>query len=387
MNLIKKLFIKNYQDVGDSNVRVKYGLVASIFGIISNLILFIAKIIIGIISFSITIIADAINNLSDVLNSVLLIVGFKLSSKPADKRHPFGHARIEQIMALIISVVVLMIGAFLFETSIEKLIFFEEVKINNFAFIVLGVSILIKFFQMLLYKNFAKTINSDILKASSIDSRNDCIINSFIILAIILIKFVNIPFSLDGLFGLIISIYIIMSSIKLIINTTSPLLGEQPKQSFIQQIKNEILCKDKILGVHDLLIHSYGYNNYIASCDVEMNEKNNIIECHKIVDQIEREFKEKYNIILTIHIDPIQIDNKLVKLHKQKVLRILQELDKNISIHDFKMIFNKNSVDIFFDVILPYENSLTQQEIINILKYNYKNYKKQYNFILNIDKE
>ena len=387
INLIKKIFIKNYNQTENEKVRLKYGLVAGIFGIISNLILFIAKILVGIVGASITIIADAINNLSDMGSSIIVLLGFKLSSKPADSEHPFGHERYEQIMALIVAVIVFSIGVLLGKSSIEKIISPETTTVSLVTYIILVIAILVKLLQMFVYKDFAKSINSEILKASSYDSRNDVISTSVVLIATLLIDlFANINFSIDGVFGVLVSLFIIISSVKLIKETIDPLLGAKPDDEFVEGLKAKILSYDGVLGVHDFLIHSYGVNTYFASVHVEVSSKVDIMISHDIIDNIERDFKENLNIILSIHLDPIENDNEEVVFHKQKVVDILQKLDITISIHDFRMVKGESHTNLLFDIVLPFSSKLNKKDIIDTLQNGYKDEEKKYFFVIEIDR-
>lgn len=386
MKLIKKLFIKNYQDTKNETVMLRYGFVASIFGIVTNSILFLSKIIVGVFSGSISVISDAINNLSDVGSSSMLLFGFKFSSKPADRKHPYGHARIEQIMGLIISVIVLMIGFLLAKNSIEKVIFNQEVNVKISTFIVLAIAVLIKFFQMLMYMDFSKAIQSSSLKASAVDSRNDCIVTLMTIIALLLIKFVKVPFSIDGMFGIGISIFVIINSLKLVKETASVLLGESPDVKFVKELEKEILSYEDVLGVHDFNLHSYGVNKYFATIHAEMDGNKNLLKAHNIIDKIERDFMKKHNIVLSIHLDPVQISNKQVQKQKEKILKILKQIDERIYLHDFRIIFKKDENEIMFDAQVPFSLNITQYEIEKRLNEEYKIYKKRYTFTINIDK-
>ena len=387
IKVLKRIFIKNYKNTEDSAVRLKYGFFAGIFGVISNFLLFAGKIIVGVLGSSITIIADAINNLSDMANNFIVIFGFKLSSKPADSEHPFGHARYEQIMALIVSVLIVSIGVLLLKSSIEKIISPNITTVSIATYIVLILSILIKLFQMLLYKDFGKSINSQVLKASSIDSRNDVISTFAVLIATILINVLgNIGFSIDGVFGLIVSMFIIYSSIKLVKETISPLLGEMPSKEFINNLKQEILKNKDILGVHDFLIHSYGPNTYYASAHAEVSSKADIMKIHDVIDNIESEFKQKYNIVLSIHMDPIDVNNEEVKFKKKKVEIILKNLNENIQFHDFRLVIGKTHTNVLFDVVIPFNCNLTLAQVKNALELQYKDEDKKYYFILGLDR-
>ncbi|MBR4003470.1 MAG: cation transporter [Clostridia bacterium] len=387
MKLIKKLFIKNYKNTTDEKVRFKYGFVAGIFGLLSNLLLFAGKLLIGIIGGSITIIADAINNLSDMGSSAIVIFGFKLSSKPADSEHPFGHQRYEQIMALIVAVIVMAIGILLSKSSIEKLIAPEPTSVSVITYVVLGLVILVKLFQMWLYSDFSKSINSDILKASSIDSRNDVISTSAVLVAMVLINiFGDIGFSIDGLFGLIVSVFIMISAIKLIKETIGPLLGEMPDKEFVQSLKDKILSYDGVLGIHDFLIHSYGANNYFVNVHVEVSSKVDVMISHDVIDNIERDFREQLGITLSIHLDPIETDNEQVNFNKKKVDVILKNIDESLSFHDFRMVFGETHINILFDVVIPFGSKITLDIVKKELEEKYKDEKIKHFFVLGLDR-
>lgn len=387
INLIKKIFMKNYNQTENEKVRLKYGLVAGIFGIISNLILFIAKILVGIVGASITIIADAINNLSDMGSNGIVIFGFKLSSKPADSEHPFGHARYEQIMALIVSVIVVAIGLLLAKSSVEKVIFPEKTTVTIATYIVLVLAIFVKLFQMFLYKNFANSINSQVLKASSVDSRNDVISTTGVLLATVLINiFGDVGFSIDGIFGLLISIFIIYSSLKLLKETISPLLGERPNKEFVDTLKQKLLSYKGILGIHDFIIHSYGPNTYFASVHAEVSSKVDVMTTHDLIDNIEKDFREIFNIELSIHMDPIEVDNKEVNFHKEKVRVILNNLDNSIDFHDFRLVSGQTHTNLIFDVVVPFDSKLKLDDIKKELEEKYKNEEKPYYFVLGLDR-
>lgn len=387
MKLIKKLFIKNYENTQDSAVRFRYGVVASLFGIITNTLLFIAKIIIGLMGSSITIIADAVNNLADVGSSSITFLGFKFSKKPADKEHPYGHQRYEQIMALIVAVIVLALGIVMAENSFERIIFPETTTVTVITYVVLILSILVKFFQMLLYRSFAISIDSKALKASSVDSRNDAISTFTVLVAMVVINIVgDIGFSIDGAFGLIVSLFVIVSAVNLVRETINPLLGQMPSNEVVEKLKNKILSYDGILGIHDFLVHSYGENKFFVSTHAEVSSKVDVMISHEIIDTIERDFKNEYGIILSIHLDPIEIDNEEVNINKKKVELILKNINENLTFHDFRIVSGKNHTNIIFDVVVPFDCKVTLEEIKLQLNEHYKNEEKNYYFVIDIDR-
>lgn len=378
----------------DSNVnnntdalRLKYGTRAGIFGLISNMLLFGAKLTIGLISASITVIADAINNLSDMGNCLIVLFGFKLSSKPADSEHPFGHERYEQIMALIVAVIVTAIGVLLAKSSIEKLITPEKTTVSVVSYIVLSSAILLKLVQMLVYLRYAKKIDSDVLKASSIDSRNDAIATSAALTAMILIGvFGNTGFSIDGLFGLLVSLFIIISSFRLLREIIDPLLGQMPEKEFVDKLKAKILSYDGVLGIHDFMIHSYGAHKFFVTVHAEVSSKEDIMKSHDIIDNIERDFKEEFDIILSIHLDPIETDNPEVLKNKEKVTAVIKSFDKSFTIHDFRIVSGETHTNVLFDVVVPYSSKISVKEIIHALDEAYSTESKKYYFIIDIDR-
>ncbi len=381
------MFIKDYANTSSKEVRYRYGLTAGVIGLVSNLLLFAAKLIVGVISCSITIIAEAINNLSDMGSCIIVLFGFKLSNKPADSEHPYGHARYEQIMALIVAVIVMAIGVLLAKSSIEKLITNEAIYINVATYIILILAIVVKIFQMLVYRDFAKSINSEILKASCIDSRNDCISTTAVLVGMIIIDVVGkTPFSVDGLFGILVSLFIIISSVKLIKETISPLLGQMPDKHFVEKLKNKILSYDGVLGIHDFMIHSYGADSYFATAHIEVPANANFVEAHDMIDNIERDFAKEYNISLSIHLDPIENENKEVVRHRERVVKILQSYNPNFSIHDFRMVVGKTHTNILFDVVMPFDCKTTLDELQNLLNNEYCAEDQKYFFIINIDR-
>ena len=382
--MIKQLFIKDYKNTSDNDVRSRYGIAAGIFGIITNLILSIIKIIIGVLTNSVSIVADAVNNMSDMASSVLTIVGFKLVNKKPDKEHPYGHARYEYIYGLLIAIVMIIIGFSFAKESILKIINPENLDITTLTFIVLGISIILKVIQMIVYLDFSKRIKSSTLKTSAIDTRNDIISTSVILLSMIIMKIYNI--NIDGILGLMVSLFIIYTSIKISIEVMQPLVGILPDKKQINQIKKLVLSYDEVLGIHDLVIHNYGVNNDFLTLHVELNSKLSLLEAHDLVDSIENELREKYNIDASIHVDPIIVGNKEIDKLKNRILVFLQELDKKIEIHDFRVIEGKKKTKVLFDCVLPFDKDYTYDDLILYLKEKMEDEKHHYSFYIEIDR-
>lgn len=376
-NLLFRLFIKDYKNIENPKVRLAYGVLSGVVGIISNLILFIIKIFIGIISLSIAIIADAINNLSDAATSIITLIGFKLASKPADDEHPFGHDRIEYVAGLIISVVILVVGILLFKTSIEKNINPQDIIFNKYVIIILSVSILIKIWQSWFYYRNSKIIDSKTLKANAIDSMNDFIITTVVLISFLINEFLEI--NVDGYIGVIIALVILVSGIKLVKETASSLVGEVPSQETVKQIKDRILKVNEVLGIHDLIIHSYGPLKKYASVHVEVNNQMTIEKSHMIIDEIEESIKKDLNIDIVIHIDPVDVDCEKRNKYFNLTQDVIKEIDIDLKIHDFRVVRQKKKDLIVFDLVVPfnYEKSMEKikETIINEINKKIKDVK------------
>ena len=381
--MLKKLFIKNYKNTSDTDVRNRYGIVAGVFGIVTNLVLGIIKVIIGILSNSVSIIVDAVNNISDMASSILTIVGFKLSSKKPDKEHPFGHARYEYIFGLLIAIFMLVMGIIFIKESIVKIIHPVELNINNITYIVLIISILLKMSQMIVYLDFAGSIKSSTLKTSAIDTRND-ILSTFIILVSMIIMY-TFNVNIDGYLGVCISIFVIYSSIRQMSEVMQPLVGIVPTKKQVGEIKKRILSYDYVLGLHDLAIHNYGVNNDFLTVHLELDSKLSLIEAHDLTDVIENDLKENFGLEVTIHIDPVIVGNKRINSIKSKVLKCLKGLNKNIEIHDFRVVEGKRRTKVLFDCVIPYDKEYSKSYLINYLKDNIKD-SNEYYFIIEIDR-
>jgi cation diffusion facilitator family transporter len=364
--MLKKIFIKNYKNVNDATVRGKYGVVASFFGIITNFIICVFKIVAGFISGSITIIADGVNNLTDAGSSVLTLIGFKLSLRPADKEHPYGHERYEQVTALIVSLVMFAIGITFFYSCIEKIINKEGINgVTLFTYLVLIFSIVLKLVQMLVYLDFAKAIKSLSLKATAIDTRNDIISTATTLLAIILIDVYGI--NVDAYAGLVVSSFILYTGLKMLKETISPLLGVIPEKEEVDKLKSLVLKDSRILGVHDIIIHEYGKTVHFASLHAEVDCCENFTEIHDLIDNIEREVYNEMNIKLSIHLDPIDINNKDRQKYLTMVEKVLTSYDSNVKFHDFRIVDGVTHVNIIFDLVIPFDKKYDMQEILKLL--------------------
>ncbi len=358
--LLIKLFIKN-ADATTPKGRELFGRLAGAVGIICNLILSIMKLIIGTVTNSVSITADATNNISDAGSSIVTLVGFRLSGKPADKDHPYGHARIEYISSLIISFIILLIGCSIFKESVIKIFKPEESLFNIATVIVLIASILVKLWLSVFNTYLGKQIDSKALEATAIDSRNDVITTTAVLIASVISHFTG--FNLDGYMGVIVSIFILISGINLVKETLNPLLGQPPTKEMFESIEKKILSYDNVLGVHDLMVHSYGPNTYFASAHIEMDAKIDVLVCHDIMDQIERDFKSELNIHLVVHLDPTILDSPEINELKEMVNDIICEIDRELTFHDFRVVMGEENKNVLFDVVVPPEYKYSDEEL------------------------
>lgn len=391
MKFIRKLLIKEYQDTKNPKVRFRYGLVAGIFGIISNALLCVFKLIVGIIGNSITIVADAINNLSDAGSSVVTLVGFKLSATPPDNDHPFGHARYEYVTSLLVSVTVLFIGILLLKSSIEKCITPEAVSVNVYTYVVLGAAIAMKLVQMLIYLDFSKAINSGALKASAADSRNDVLATVAVLISTIVIDVagdkISPKVSVDGIMGIAVSAFIIVSSILLVKESISPILGEKPPKELVDKITAKILSYEGVIGVHDLVVHSYGENHCFVVAHVEVPQDVEITKSHDVIDNIEHDFWNEMHVRITIHMDPVDTKNEKLAELKLRAQNALANLDEGLSLHDFRIVSGQTHTNMLFDVIIPYDSKLSLDDVKNAMKREFANDPIKYFFVIDVDRK
>lgn len=394
INFLRKLFIKNYNNTNDEKVRADHGKLAALIGIFSNFLLFLIKMIIGIISFSVSIIADSINNLSDMATSIATLVGFHIASRPADKEHPYGHERIEYITGLIVSVFIIFIGGILGFTSILKIINYKVEDIDYIVtYISIGIlvfAIILKVLQCICYRSIAKIISSPALKAAAADSLNDCIstgavlIGTVIILILSIIK-IDVPFSIDGILGVLVSLFVIVSGIKLVKDEIDPLIGVPVSNDYVKQINEYIKSFDVVLGTHDIMCHMYGPTKCYMTIHVEVDSRGNVVEIHDKIDEIETSVKEKFNVILTIHMDPVIIGNPEIDMIKEIVDERLKQIDDKLNFHDLRLV-KKNISTVIFDIVVNFDFRFTEKELETIIEdYLYQKTNNRYVVIINYD--
>ena len=385
MEWLKKLLIKDYKSVGRPEVRTRYGVTAGVFGICSNAVICALKLAVGFVSGSVTVIADAVNNLSDAGSSAVTVAGFKLASRPADREHPYGHARYEYIGALVVAVIILIVGVLLCKSSVEKIVTPEEVSVDVWTYVVLAASIVMKLVQMWLYLDFAKSISSGALKAAAADSRNDVIATGAVLVAAVIMDVAGV--NVDAYFGLAVSLFIVVSSFKYILEAADPLIGTRPPEEVVKTLKDKVLSYDGVIGMHDLAVHSYGEGRYFAVAHLEVPAKDDIMFAHELADNIERDVKEVLGIQLTLHIDPIDNEDEETLALKERCMKVVKTFGDGFSLHDFRLVKGMEHTNILFDVEVPFEHKVALSDVEKKLEEEFAGEEMKYYFVLSRDIE
>lgn len=385
MEWLKKLLIKDYKSVGRPEVRTRYGVTAGVFGICSNAVICALKLAVGFVSGSVTVIADAVNNLSDAGSSAVTVAGFKLASRPADREHPYGHARYEYIGALVVAVIILIVGVLLCKSSVEKIVTPEEVSVDVWTYVVLAASIVMKLVQMWLYLDFAKSISSGALKAAAADSRNDVIATGAVLVAAVIMDVAGV--NVDAYFGLAVSLFIVVSSFKYILEAADPLIGTRPPEEVVKILKDKVLSYDGVIGMHDLAVHSYGEGRYFAVAHLEVPAKDDIMFAHELADNIERDVKEELGIQLTLHIDPIDNEDEETLALKERCMKVVKTFGEGFSLHDFRLVKGMEHTNILFDVEVPFEHKVALSDVEKKLEEEFAGEEMKYYFVLSRDIE
>jgi len=339
------------------------GSMAGIVGIICNGLLFALKLAAGLIAGSVAIVADAMNNLSDASSSVITLLGFRMAQRPADKNHPYGHARYEYLSGLVIAFLILLIGTELGKTSVGKIIRPAAVEITVLSIAVMVFSILLKLWMSLFFRKLGRKIRSSTLHATSIDCRNDVIATLAVLLGCVVNRLWG--WNIDGWIGLLVALFILWSGFGIARETISPLLGRRADDDLLAGIEEMILCHDKILGIHDLLVHDYGPGRYFASVHVELSADEDPQSCHELIDHIECDALKELNVHLVIHYDPVSVDDAELNEMREIVSEIIHEIDPRLSMHDFRMLRSSRQSKLTFDLAVPYEMQETHAELKN----------------------
>lgn len=382
-NLLIKLFVKDYQNTENEAVRTRLGTLSGMVGILLNILLSVSKVIFGLITKSISIIADGANNSFDAISSIINLVGFKISGKPADDEHPFGHGRVEYVSALTLAFFILIMGVELIKTSVDKFRNPETVVFSVPAVIVLVFSILAKLWLAFFNRRIGKMINSVAVNAVVTDSLGDIAATSCSLIALVCSKFTDWP--IDAVMGIVVALVIIYAGIDIIKGTMGPLLGEPPEKETVDRLEKLVMSYDGIVGIHDLVLHSYGHSKVYGSLHAEVPADIDILHSHDTIDLIEREVKRQLGIEISIHMDPIINDERTHEL-KDMVCEIVTEICSDASMHDFRVVDGPTHTNLIFDVVLPRKSGITEEDFKKRVDEQVKKKDKKFFTVINIDR-
>ena len=384
ISLLSKIFIKNSSDTSSPATRSAYGTLCGIIGIILNVILFGIKLLAGALSGAISIMADAFNNLTDAGSSVITLIGFRMSNQKPDKDHPFGHGRIEYISGLIVSMLIILVGFELGKSSLEKIITPEPVEFSVVALIILICSVIVKAYMAFYNFSVGKKISSSAMRATAQDSLNDCIATAAVLLCLIISKFSAL--NIDAWCGLAVSGFILFSGMRAVKETMDPLLGTPPSEEFIKEIEEVVYSHAGVEGIHDLIVHDYGPGRTMISLHAEVPADADLLDTHDMIDNIEKELRERLNCDAVIHMDPIATNDELTLSVKEKVAALVTCIDAGLTIHDFRMVTGPTHTNIIFDVVVPYDLKKSDSEIRKNIETIVKSIDPNYFSVINIDK-
>ncbi len=350
-NFLIKLFIKNKNDLSSAQVRGAYAALASVTGIVLNVLLFAGKLVLGLVAASVAIIADAFNNISDAGSAVIALIGFRLAAKPVDKEHPLGHGRLEYVAAFIVDMLIILVGFELLKSSVEKIVSPTLPSVGNATLILLGVAILVKIWLFFFYRKIAGKIHSSAIKGAAFDSLSDCFATSLVLISALIARFFGV--AIDGYAGILVALFIGFAGVKAAKETIDLLLGSPPDPEFIKSIYVFTQNYPRIVGIHDVMVHDYGVGRQIVSFHAEVPADSDINVAHEEVDKLERDMHEKFGCIVTVHLDPIVVDDPIVQGLRNLSEDCAKEVHPDFSIHDFRMTKGETKINLIFDLLLP----------------------------------
>ena len=356
-----RTFVPHADDVGSPAVRTRYGLVASITCIVCNIALCLGKGAVGLLAGSVSIVADAVNNLSDASSNVVSLLGFKLASRPADEEHPYGHGRYEYLAGLVVAVLVCAIGLNLLGSSVEKILHPEPTEFGPAVVVVLVGSMLVKLWMASFNRRLGRTISSDTLEATAVDSRNDVVATAAVLASAVVSQLSS--FDLDGWAGLVVGGFICWSGIELVHEAVSPLLGKVPDPAYVEHIREKIMSYPGVLGTHDLMVHDYGPGRQFASAHVEMAGEGDPFQQHDLLDNIEQDFKDNEGLVMTLHYDPIVTNDPKVRDMRHWIDLAVKGIDPALSIHDLRCVPGPTHTNVIFDCVRPAGFALSASEL------------------------
>lgn len=360
-NLLLKLILKGEQDYSLPAVRTSVGKLGGIVGIFCNVLLFLLKLLSGILSGSVSILADAFNNLSDAASSIITLLGFHMAKRPADSAHPYGHARYEYVSGLMVSFLILLVGFELLESSVKKIFHPSSITFTGLTLGILIFSIAVKFWLSRFFENLSDRIHSEVLEASALDSRNDFMATGAVLFCCLIGRYFTV--NIDGIVGSIMAGLIIWSGVQSANTTISSLLGKRADPAFVKKLTDLVLSHDHILGVHDVLVHDYGPGQCFASLHAELNAREDPLQCHDLIDDIESDAWVRLNTHLVIHYDPVVTDDPEWNEMRSQILQIIRSVDSRLSMHDFRILQCPDGRKLSFDLAVPYDFPMTEDQI------------------------
>ncbi len=366
ISFLSSVFIKDYKNMQDANVRQKYGILCGAVGIFLNILLFAAKFFAGIISASVAITADAVNNLSDVGSSLITLIGFKLAGQAPDPDHPFGHGRIEYISGLVVSFLIILMGIELLKSSLGKILNPAPIDSSPVVILILIGSICVKVYMYFYNHSIGEKIDSAAMKATAMDSLSDSASTIAVLAATLIGKFFGLL--IDGWCGILVAVFILWSGFNAAKDTISPLLGQPPEKEFVEKIHEIVMAHPDVRGIHDLIVHNYGPGRIMISLHAEVPAHGDIMQLHDTIDNIELELKRTLKCDAVIHMDPIVTDDPVVQEVKVKILEELRQVDKELTLHDFRMVAGPTHTNIIFDILVPYHCAKSDKEIAQHIK-------------------
>lgn len=379
-----RLFVRDAENTRDARVRERYGVLSGAVGIACNVFLFLLKVVIGLVTGSISIAADAFNNLSDGLSCLISIVGFKLSGKAPDAKHPFGYGRTEYIAGLAVSFIIVLVGFEFFKTSIGRILHPEPVAFSLVLVVILAVSMLVKLWMGAFNVQIGRRIESPVLMAAGQDSRNDVITTGVVILGMVAGQFTTLP--VDGYIGVLVAAFIIWAGFGIARDTVAPLLGEAADPEIARSIEKLVMESEYIVGVHDLIVHNYGAGRWLASLHAEVPSDSDFVAVHEVIDEAEKRVWQRTGVYLVIHMDPIDVNNEHVAALREQVDAVLHEIDENLSMHDFRVVDGARQINLIFDVVVPFSyNNEAKRELMMTIRNKLKEIDWRYNPVVTFD--
>ena len=379
-----RLFIRDAENTRDARVRERYGVLSGAVGIACNVFLFILKVVIGLVTGSISIAADAFNNLSDGLSCLISIVGFKVSGKAPDAKHPFGYGRTEYIAGLVVAFIIVLVGFEFFKTSIDRILHPAPVAFSLVLVVILAISMLVKLWMGAFNVQIGRRIDSPVLMAAGQDSRNDVITTGVVILGMVAGQFTTLP--VDGYVGVLVAAFIVWAGFGIARDTVAPLLGEAADPEIAQNIEKLVMESEYIVGVHDLIVHNYGAGRWLASLHAEVPSDSDFVAVHEVIDEAEKRVWQRTGVYLVIHMDPIDVNNEHVAALREQVDAVLRAIDENLSMHDFRVVDGARQINLIFDVVVPfsYDND-AKRDLMMTIRDKLKEIDYRYNPVVTFD--